>query len=206
MLIRCIRSPGSSAAATRLSPMSTAEPGDPDRGTAAYDAALGAGRRHRSQGELDAAVADFSGAHVLRPEAARPLVERGAIRVLQHRFDYAMADYRRARELEPAYPGLRSYVAEVYLYTGRPREALELSRVAAADEPDDLMHRINIAHALLLLGETDEAVAHYRRLAADVHPGKGRTGAELVAADLALMAAAGVALPGVDRVREALAG
>jgi tetratricopeptide (TPR) repeat protein len=164
---------------------------DPDD----YGAVLGVGRCHRLLGRLDDAVAAFGRAHDLRPGEARPLCERGAIRILQHRWAESLADYEAAAALDPAYPGLRSYFAELYLFTGRAAEALEISRQAVADEPDNLMNRINIGHAHLLLGQLDEARRDYRAVAEEVHPLKRRTGAELVREDWRLMRAAGIDVP-----------
>jgi 3-oxoadipate enol-lactonase len=166
--------------------------------------AIARGRRHRAAGELDAAAAVFTGAHERLPAQARPLVERGAIRILQRRYDESRADYVAARRLEPGYPGLDSYVAELDLYTGRPAEALALSERAAAREPGDLMHQINIAHAHLLLGDTGQALRAYRRLAHQVHPGKKRTGGDLAQQDLRLLAGAGIGIPGLATARELL--
>ncbi len=116
---------------------------------------IAAGRRFRAAGELDAAVDVLTRAHQLDPTAARPLVERGAIAILQHHYEETLADYTRAEQLDPHYPGLASYFAELYFYTGRPADALRISTDAAGQEPGNLMHRINIAHAQLLLGNTD---------------------------------------------------
>jgi tetratricopeptide (TPR) repeat protein len=162
------------------------------------------GRRHRVAGELDEAMFVFTRGHEMFPDAARPLIERGAVLILQQRYDESRADYSRATELEPDYPGLRSYVAELDLYTDRAAEALALSTAGAQDEPDNLTHRLNIAHALLLLGRTDEAVDAYRSCATQLHPVKQRTGADLALQDLRLLAEAHVDLPGVDRARAAL--
>jgi Flp pilus assembly protein TadD len=167
---------------------------------------IAAGRRHRAAGELGAAVQVFTGAHERFPAQARPLVERGAIYILQGRYAESRADYAAARRLEPGYPGLDSYVAELDLYTGRAAEALALSEQAAVREPGDLMHRINIAHAHLLLGHTGQALRAYRQLAPLVHPGKNRTGADLALADLRLMAGAGIGIPGLAAARELLEG
>jgi tetratricopeptide (TPR) repeat protein len=167
---------------------------------------IATGRRHRAAGELGAAVQVFTGAHERFPGQARPLVERGAIWILQGRYADSRADYAAARRLEPAYPGLDSYVAELDLYTGRAAEALALSEQAAAREPGDLMHQINIAHAHLLLGHTSQALAAYRQLAPRLHPGKNRTGADLALQDLRLMAGAGIGIPGLAAARDLLAG
>jgi tetratricopeptide (TPR) repeat protein len=160
-----------------------------------YGAALGAGRCHRLLAHLDDAADAFSRAHDLRPGEARPLCERGAIRILQHRWAESLADYQAAADLDPAYPGLRSYFAELYLFTGRAGEALEISRQAAIDEPDNLMNRINIGHAHLLLGHHDQALDQYRAVAREMHPVKRRTGEELIREDWRLLGAAGIDVP-----------
>jgi tetratricopeptide (TPR) repeat protein len=178
--------------------MSSSGPGDE------LTAAIAEGRRFRAMGELDAAVQVFTRAHERFPAQARPLVERGAILILQHRYDESRADYAAARRLEPGYPGLDSYVAELNLYTGRAAEALALSEQAAVREPGDLMHQINMAHAHLLLGQTAQALQAYRQLAHRVHPGKNRTGADLARQDLRLLAGAGIEVPGLAAAREVL--
>jgi tetratricopeptide (TPR) repeat protein len=169
-----------------------------------YAAALRSGRGHRLRGELDAAVSDFTRAAEAEPGQARPFCERGAVLVLQARWDEALADYQAATRIDPAYPGLRSYLAELYLYTGKAAEALTLSREALEQEPDNLMHRINIAHAKLLLGDTEEALGDYVQVAGSFHIGKRRSGADLVLHDLQLMRAAGAGVADVDRVLDAI--
>ncbi|GAB2929023.1 hypothetical protein GCM10027047_27180 [Rhodococcus aerolatus] len=164
------------------------------------------GRAHRGAGDLDAAVAVFTAAHHAHPAQPRPLVERGAILILQGGYDAARADYDSAAQLDPGYPGLASYVAELDLYTGRAQQALELSTTATVAEPDNLMHPINVAHAHLLLGHRDEALAGYRAVAHRVHQGKGLSGAEVAAHDLHLLTRAGVDVPGLAEVRALLRG
>jgi tetratricopeptide (TPR) repeat protein len=166
--------------------------------------AIARGRRHRAAGELDAAAGVFTDARERFPAAARPLVERGAIAILQHRYDQSRADYASARRLDPHYPGLDSYVAELDLYTGRATEALALSERAAAREPGNLMHQINIAHAHLLLGHTSAALAAYRQLAPRFHPRKQRLGADLAEQDFRLLVEAGVDVPDLAAAREVL--
>jgi tetratricopeptide (TPR) repeat protein len=162
------------------------------------------GRRRRGTGEWDAAVLVFTRAHALAPTVARPLVERGAILILQACYDESLADYEAARELDPDYPGLASYFAELYLYTDRVPEALALSRAAAVREPGDLVHKLNIAHAQLLLGHTEAARDSYARLAGEYHPAKRRSGAELARADLRLLVEAGVVVPDLEQVAVSL--
>jgi len=168
------------------------------------DALVRRGRAHRGAGELDEALAIFTLAHERFPAAARPLCERGAVLLLVHRFDDALADYRAAEALDPAYPGLQSYFAEVWLYLRRPDEALAAAGRGLRAEPGDMMHRVNLAHALLFLGRHEAADAEYRSLRGEVHPAKGRTGAEIVLEDLRLLRSAGVTCDGMDAVERLL--
>ena len=168
------------------------------------DTAIARGRGHRAAGELDAAVKVFTDAHERFPAQARPLVERGAILILQHRYERSRADYASARRLDPQYPGLDSYVAELDLYTGRGAQALALSEQAAAREPGNLMHQINIAHAHLLLGHTGAALEAYRQLAPRFHERKQRFGSDLALQDLRLLVEAGVDVPDLAAAREVL--
>src|SRR6478672_10507801 len=165
---------------------------------------VAAGRSFRAVGDLDAAVDVFTRAHGLDPTAAHPLVERGAVAILQHRYDETLADYTRAEQLDPHYPGLASYFAELYLYTGRPADALRISTDAAGQEPGNLMHRINIAHAQLLLGNTDAALIAYREIANRWNPTKMRSGRELALQDLGLLDDAGIEMPALEEARAVL--
>jgi tetratricopeptide (TPR) repeat protein len=181
-------------------PASPLSPTEPDR----LAELITAGRRHRGAGEFDQAVRVFTAAHQQFPQAAQPLVERGAILILQGDYGRTLTDYQAAARLEPHYPGLDSYIAELYLYTGRVGEALARSEGAAAREPANLMHRINVAHAQLLLGHTDLALDSYRRLARQYHPTKKRFGRDIALQDLRLLLDAGVDIPQVAKARDAL--
>jgi tetratricopeptide (TPR) repeat protein len=165
---------------------------------------IATGRRHRVAGELNDAVRVFTQAHGAFPDAAQPLVERGAILILQAHYKRTLTDYQSAAKRDPHYPGLDSYIAELYLYTGRAAEALALSEGAAAREPGNLMHRINVAHAELLLGHTELALDSYRRLARQYHPTKRRFGRDIALHDLRLLLDAGVDIPQLTKARDAL--
>lgn len=173
-----------------------------DRGS--YEALLGRGRCHRLLRAYDDALADFSAGHAVRPAAARPLFERGAISILLGRYDDALADYRAAATRDPAYPGAASYFAELYLYTGRAGAALAISRAAICEEPTNVVHRVNVAHAYLLLGDAQRATLAYDAVAQERDPGKGITGAEIALDDLALMRSAGIEAPGMLAIEQRL--
>ena len=155
-------------------------------------ARIAAGRTHRVAGELDAAVEAFTAAAAAFPAAARPLLERGAVRILQGRPADALADHEAARRLEPDAPGLESCLAEDLLFLGRGHEALAAARRGQRAEPDALMHRVNLAHALLLLGRSGLAEHEYAALRDVAHPTKGLSGGEIALEDLRALRAAGV--------------
>jgi tetratricopeptide (TPR) repeat protein len=183
-----------------LTAFNTALASDP----ADYCALLGRGRCRRLQGAYADAIADFTRAHAARRGAARPLFERGAILILLGRYDECLADYEAAIALEPAYPGSASYFAELDLYTGRADDALALSERASRTEPTNLVHRVNVAHAHLLLGHTERAADAYDAIAEERDPGKRITGAAIALADLSLMRAAGIHPPGMRSIEHRL--
>jgi tetratricopeptide (TPR) repeat protein len=169
-----------------------------------YSAVIGRGRCHRALGAYEDAIVDFTRAHVLRPDAARPLFERGAILILTGCYDESLADYEAATLLEPTYPGTASYFAELFLYTGRAHEALATSEQAICDEPTNVVHRVNAAHAHLLLGDVERASRAYADVAGQIDPGKGMTGAAIALGDLALMRSAGIEPPGATAIERCL--
>jgi tetratricopeptide (TPR) repeat protein len=162
------------------------------------------GRAERRRGDLDRAVETFTHASQRFPQEARPLLQCAAVRVLAHRYHDALTDYLAADALNPSYPGLRSYFAEVYLYLRRPAEALSASDQGLVAEPENLMHRINRAHSLLYLGRLEEARAGYLALAGEYHAVKEQTGAELVLSDFGLLVEAGITSPGMSAIRALL--
>jgi tetratricopeptide (TPR) repeat protein len=164
------------------------------------ESVLGRGRTHRLLKQYDAAVSDFTQAHEMARGQARPLCERGAILILQGKYNACLADYNAAEALEPRYPGLLSYFAEVYLYMRRPADALAASKEGLQREPSLLIHRVNLAHSLLFLGRYDEAKAIYLGLQNDIDEGKQITGAQVVRNDFAQMRAAGISHPDMARI------
>jgi tetratricopeptide (TPR) repeat protein len=162
------------------------------------------GRAERRRGDLDRAIETFTAACRRFPEEARPLIQRGAVLVLVHRYDEALSDYHAAERLDPSYPGLWSYYAEAYLYLRRPADALSASERGLAAEPDDLMHRINRAHSLLYLDRLEEARAAYLALVDQHHDVKQLTGAEIVLRDFDLSREAGITCPGTAAIRTLL--
>ncbi|OII18390.1 tetratricopeptide repeat protein [Curtobacterium sp. MCBA15_013] len=166
------------------------------------DAWLGLGRTHRLQGHFDQAVYAFTHAHRVAPEAARPLCERGAILILQGQYRESLADYEHARTVEPEYPPLDSYFAEIYLYLDEPVEALRAAVKGLSG--DSLMCRANVAHALLAMGDAEDAIAIYQALAPVTHPGKQRSMRSVLLNDFRLLDEAGIRWPAMSEAVAAL--
>ncbi|ACL38172.1 hypothetical protein Achl_0170 [Pseudarthrobacter chlorophenolicus A6] len=88
----------------------------------------------------------------------------------------------------------------VHLYTGRAGDALTESRNGHVREPENLMHLVNYAHALLFLGREEEALGLYAELVPRWHPGKAKTLGSIIANDLRLMRLSGVICAGMPAV------
>jgi tetratricopeptide (TPR) repeat protein len=172
---------------------------------ATTDAALGRGRCHRMLGRVDDAAADFSLAHQLSPQDPHPLCERGAVLILDERWAEALADYQAAEALDPEHPGLASYFAELHLYSGHPGDALEAAQQGLEREPDSVMHRVNLAHALLFTGRREEALAQYAAIRDRIVGGEHVSGAAIVLTDLRLMRESGLTCEGFDEVEAMMA-
>jgi tetratricopeptide (TPR) repeat protein len=164
------------------------------------DAALGSGRCQRMLGRIDESAADFWHAHLLSPEDPHPLCERGAALILDERWEEALADYQAAAALDPNHPGLASYFAELYLYSGRPGDALDAARAGLEREPGSVMHRVNLAHALLFSGQHEAAIAEYETVRDRIAVSEHVNGGAIVLNDLALMREVGLVCDGFDEV------
>jgi tetratricopeptide (TPR) repeat protein len=164
------------------------------------DAALGSGRCLRMLGRIEESAAEFWRAHLLSPQDPHPLCERGAVLILEERWEEALADYRAAEALDPNHPGLASYFAELYLYSGRPGDALDAARAGLKHEPGSVMHRVNLAHALLFSGQLEAALAEYEAVRDRIAVSEHVSGAAIVLNDLALMRDAGLVCDGFDEV------
>jgi serine/threonine-protein kinase len=83
-------------------------------------------------------------------------------------FDYQFAEaekqFRRAVDLDPMQPYVREFLVWLYVFTERPREALEQANQSRADNPNSPTAIAEVARALLLNGRCDEALALLGRL------------------------------------------
>lgn len=99
---------------------------------------------HRAQGNLEAALEDYSRAAALAPEMGSPLQQRGHVNSFLGQFDEARADYDRAMELETARGNnnamfFGTFRAYVNVHEGNSEAAIsELRALAASAEAEGI--------------------------------------------------------------------
>ena len=80
------------------------------------------------------------------------------------RFDQSMAEFDRARELDPSLPASIN-LARLHLSMGRPARAIELILPRIAANPKQSFAHALLGHAYLKLNRNDEALAAFRQAA-----------------------------------------
>ena len=89
--------------------------------------------------------------------------------LLVRRFGGALAQYRKAVELNPAFAPTRSRLGVLLVQSGKKEEALAQFQEAARLMPYEETIQLNFGSALLSVGKKDEAVAHFQT-ALDINP------------------------------------
>lgn len=79
------------------------------------------------------------------------------------RFDDAIAQYRKATKLNPAFAGGYYNLGAAYRRTGRLDEAVASYKQALALKPEFIEARLNLGAACKLLGRLEDAAAHCRK-------------------------------------------
>jgi adenylate cyclase len=160
-----------------------------------------AGARHRSRGEaLPRAREEVERALALEPELVEALATRAWHRAtLDDAPASALADFRRAIELNPSYPGAYHWYAMTLVSLGRLDEALRIFR--RGGELDPLAPALHgaYANALLFSGDLDRAEEMARRanelapefpgplrILSEIHAAQGRGAEALQAAERAV--------------------
>lgn len=160
----------------------------------------GAGKTLRMLNDLPAGRLANDRALALAPDTADYLVEKGVNLFLAYDFSPSSAAFERVHELDPAYPGINAYRAELFLYLRDAAHARAAAEEGVRREPKFGIHRINLAHAALFAGELDQARELYLASADLIDMDGVTTGRELVPADFARMKSAGVEVPGMDEI------
>ena len=95
------------------------------------------------------------------PGKARPHNNLGDALKKANRVSEAEPCFRRALELQPAYPDALNNLATIYNSTGRGKEGLELLSQALALDPGHLQARFNLAFVLYEKGMLADAELHF---------------------------------------------
>lgn len=80
-------------------------------------------------------------------------------------FASAEAELKRAIDLDPTVARFHQWLAQLYMQTGRPRQALARARRALELDPLSATAHAELAHALLANGRYDEALARLEAIA-----------------------------------------
>jgi tetratricopeptide (TPR) repeat protein len=89
----------------------------------------------------------------------------GHVLMTDYRATKAEAQFKRALELNPAEPYVREFLVWLYIFTDRPRDALEEAERAAKETPNSPTAIAEVARALTVNGRCNEALELLGRLA-----------------------------------------
>jgi serine/threonine-protein kinase len=148
--------------------------------TAAFDAAIGAGRQAlplkphpaqihfdlgralNAQGKLNEAIAEYREALRLKTDFAVAHVNLGDTLSRQGKQDAAIAECRQALRLEPDLARAHGVLGCVLIRQGKPDEAIAELRESLRIKPHDAVFRTNLGVAFAERGALAQAIAEYR--------------------------------------------
>jgi tetratricopeptide (TPR) repeat protein len=117
--------------------------------------------------DFDASLADWEELMKLQPNSADPYFGIGSIALGRRRFDEALTALRKAVELKQDHAGALWALAQIALWQGEPKEALDIINPLAENLPPDRAETLNIrGDVYRALGQLEDAAADYRRLIA----------------------------------------
>ena len=120
--------------------------------------------------DFPGAEQDFQHALDLNPNLANARCHYSWYLVVLGRFDDAIAEMKRAKELDPLTPLYTAWLGSVYHYPGRYREMLEEARKALQLSPNYVWGMLVLGRAYQGLGMHDDAIATYEK-AVELYPG-----------------------------------
>jgi len=150
------------------------------------------GKAQAQRHELQAAIADFSEALKVNPQATDALYNRAAAYALMGHPDFALADFSHVLDLAPGDADTLFYRAQILISMGRKEDAISDLGAVLRLKPEDVDSRLQRAGLLIALGRNDDAIADLNQLlakspkAAAVLYNRGR--AELMTGDNAAAA------------------
>jgi tetratricopeptide (TPR) repeat protein len=115
--------------------------------------------------DLDAAIFDWQQVLRLRPEDADARRSLGSIYLGRRRYALALRELDDALKRRPGYPDALGSKAQIYLWQGKAKEALNVINPLVQKLPPGTQDWLNVRGDIYrVLGQLDEAAADYRRL------------------------------------------
>jgi lipoprotein NlpI len=134
------------------------------RGKALGAAFVFRGKAQAQRNEIKAAIADFSEALKVDPQAADALYNRGAAYALMGQTNYALADFAHLLDLVPNDPDTLFYRAWIYVNQGKIEAAVNDLSGVLGQRPDDGISRLQRAGLLIALQRNEDAIADLNQL------------------------------------------
>ncbi|HSF19882.1 MAG TPA: sulfatase-like hydrolase/transferase [Vicinamibacteria bacterium] len=127
-----------------------------------FEGHYGLGVALARSGRLDAAFAELELARALEPEDTKSYFQLAEIETLRGNWSSAERWLREAIDRNPDRT-LTERLAHVLIESGRPEEARPLLSELAENAASDPLASYNLGQMLLLVGEAEQALAHFRR-------------------------------------------
>jgi lipoprotein NlpI len=134
------------------------------RGKALGAAYVFRGKAQAQRNEIKAAIADFSEALKVDPQATDALYNRGAAYALMGQSNYALADFAHLLDLVPNDPDTLFYRALIYVNQGKIEAAVQDLSAVLGQRPDDGISRLQRAGLLIALQRNEDAIADLNQL------------------------------------------
>jgi tetratricopeptide (TPR) repeat protein len=119
--------------------------------------------------DWDGAEDAFQRANALNPNLAMNHYHYAWYLILFGRVEEALAEHRRAQELDPLTPLHTVWLPGVYLYTGHYARALDEARRTAEQYPENATALYVLGTSAAQMGEFDEAIAAHEKMV-EVNP------------------------------------
>lgn len=119
---------------------------------------------YATRGEPKAGVRAANRAIELRPNYAAAYLARGMAWLMLGQFENAFQDCQEAKRLDPEMESLSTNMVNLLIQVGELEEAISLGKPRLKSTPQDYKLRLNVAAAMGLIGDANEAAAQFEEL------------------------------------------
>ncbi|HTR41147.1 MAG TPA: tetratricopeptide repeat protein [Pseudomonadales bacterium] len=123
-----------------------------------------------SEGQLDAAMAQYEKALAIWPGYSGAYCGLGSVLLQKGRLEEAIVQYQNALKFNPALSEALNNLGYCYLKSGRMNDAIVEYQKVLEIKPNFPEARNNLAYCFLQIGQTDDAIAQYQK-AVELVPG-----------------------------------